>query len=273
MNLSSHSDKINLVRQIGFYAKGLVYGLIGALAAMAAFGLGGDIKGRKGIVNFLMELPAGKLLVGLVALGLLAYSLWRFYEMVEDPDGNGQKHRWATRLRYLYSGLLYAAIALSFASPLLGNLGSSGGSSQGGGKKKAMLAEMLEKDWGVWVIGAIALIVAGQAVWQFYRGYSGKYMKKIDSTPANRHEYELVRKSGKFGYMARGVVFGILSFFLVKVILDHNANAYKGTEGAFQYLLSLDYGSILMGAVALGLLGYGIFCILVARHSNLTRVG
>lgn len=268
MTTTSNKDKIHRIKQAGFIGKGIVYGLIGALTAMAAFGLGGDIEGRKGVSQFLLELPAGKVLVALVAVGLLCYSIYRLYEAAADPSGDDEKSKIGSRVRYVYSGLLYGVIAYTFAKPLF-----SSGSSGGGDKKQAALAELLEKDWGKWVIGLIALIVAIQAVWQFYRGYSGKYMKKIDGNPSDNREYQLVRKSGKFGYMARGVVFGIFSFFLVKVILDHNANAYKGTEGAFQYLLSLNYGPILMGVVALGLLGYGIFCLLVARHANYTTIG
>ena len=82
----------------------------------------------------------------------------------------------------------------------------------------------------------------------------------------------MVKQSGRFGYIARGVVFGIISFFLIRVSLAHNASEFKGTEGALQYLLSKPYGSFLMGAVALGMLGYGIFCFMVARHSDLSNL-
>ena len=94
----------------------------------------------------------------------------------------------------------------------------------------------------------------------------------MDQAPDKREEYEVIKKSGRFGYTARGLVFGILAFFLAKVILLHNANVYQGTEGALQFLLSFSYGSYLLGATALGLVGYGIFNILVARNANLTRI-
>nr|WP_285897022.1 DUF1206 domain-containing protein [Antarcticibacterium sp. W02-3] len=74
------------------------------------------------------------------------------------------------------------------------------------------------------------------------------------------------------GYISRGVVFGILAFFIVEVILQHNANAYQGTEGALQYLLTFSYGTWLLGVVALGLTLYGLFNVMVARHANLTRL-
>jgi hypothetical protein len=68
----SSKNKLKKLKQFGFYSKGLIYALIGILAAMVAFGLGGDIKGKSGIVQFLHELPGGIILTTIGALGLLA---------------------------------------------------------------------------------------------------------------------------------------------------------------------------------------------------------
>lgn len=130
----------------------------------------------------------------------------------------------------------------------------------------------MSQDWGKALLWIIAAIVAAQALQQFYLAYTANFMKKIDNYPSIKYEYDIIRKSGRFGYVARGVVFGILSFFLVQVILQHNANVYEGTEGALQYLLTFDYGNFLLGTVALGLTGYGIFNIMVARHADLTKL-
>jgi len=262
----SRKDKIKKVKQFGFYTKGLVYALIGILAAMVAFGLGGDIKGKSGVVQFLHDLPGGVILTTIVALGLLAYSLWRFYEAAVDPSGGEGEIRIGFRIQCAYSGIFYAVIAFSFAQPLLSN----GGSSDDDDSKKAALVQLLDKEWGIWAIWIIAIGMGLNAIWQCYLGFSGKYMKQIDEHLDNKNEYKIVKQSGKFGYIARGVVFGIISFFIIKVCLAHNANAFKGTEAALEYLLSIPYGSILMGAVALGMLGFGIFCFMVARHSDIS---
>ncbi|MEP0713490.1 DUF1206 domain-containing protein [Algoriphagus sp.] len=260
---NSKKDKLKKVKQFGYYSKGLVYGLIGLLAAMVASGLGGEIKGKLGIAQFLYDLPGGIFLTSIVALGLVAHGVWRFYESAVDPNGEGDKTRIGPRIQFAYSGIFYTVIGFSFAQPLFNNVGSSEGSSQ-----KAALSMLLEKDWGIWVVWGIALGMAGNALWQFYLGISAKFMVLIDKNPDNTKEYKLVKRSGRYGYIARGVVFGVISFFLVKVCIAHNASELRDTEGAFQYLLSLPYGSILMGAVALGMMGFGIFSFMVARHAS-----
>jgi hypothetical protein len=259
----SKKDKIKKVKQFGFYSKGLVYSLIGILSAMVAFGLGGDIKGKSGIVQFLHELPGGVILTTIVALGLLAYSLWRFYEAAVDPSGGEDEKRIGTRIQFAYSGIFYAFIAFSFAKPLF----SKGGSSDDD-TKKAALSQLQDKEWGIWGIWIIGIGMALSAIWQFYLGISGKFMRQIDQNPDSKNELTVVKQIGRYGYMARGAVFGIISFFIIRVSLASNASAFKGTEGALQYLLSLPYGNLFMGTVALGTLGFGIFCFMVARHSD-----
>lgn len=272
------TGKIAKIRSAGFFAKGVVYLLLGTLTFMAAFNLGGDISSRDNVIKFLLELSFGKILVGTTALGLFAYSFWRFYQTIMNPKDSGETKTVKSgfkRLRYFYSGILYGVIAYSFAKPLISALSGNGSpqpESNDNGDEKAALWEILSMDWGKAMLWIIAAIIAGQAIQQFYISYSASFMKKIDNYPSIKNEYDFIRKAGRYGYFARGIVFGILAFFIVQVILQHNANAYKGTEGALQYLLSFTYGQILLGAVAFGLAGYGVFHIMVARHANLTRL-
>lgn len=278
MTVNPDEGHVAKIRSAGFFTKGVVYLLIGALTFMAAFGLGGDIASTDGVVHFLLELPFGKTLGGIVALGLIAYSLWRIYQMLLRPGKINDKPKdlkdGFTRFRYFYSAVFYGIIAYSFAKPLIKDLSGEGGGapSENSTQQKAALGELLANDWGKVAIWILAAIIAAQAFWQFKLAYSAKFMKKIDNYPDIRHEYDFIRKMGRLGYSARGLVFAIISYFLVMVILQHNAQVYKGTEGAMQYLLSFSYGSILLGLTAFGLIGYGIFNIMVARHANLTTI-
>lgn len=180
-----------------------------------------------------------------------------------------------TRLHFMFSGLLYGLIAFSFGKPLvLDVLGMEKIDSfpQDGHQRQAVLGEILSVAWGKILIWSMAAIVAIQALWQFKLVLTKEFMKKIDHDPDNKEEHKLITRSGRFGYAARGIVFGVISFFLVKVILLHNAAVYRGLQGAMQYLLTFSYGSVLLAVVALGLCAYGIFNIMVARHADLTRI-
>lgn len=279
MNKSTEeTGKIAKIRSFGFFMKGIVYVILGTLTFMAAFDWGGDVSSRNNVIQFLLDLPLGKALIGVASLGLFAYSLWRFYQTLMRPKGKpgGKKIKSIfKKVRYFYSGILYGTIAYSFAKPLISELSGNGEAQvedNNNGDEKTALWELLSMDWGKALLWVLAAIIAGQAIQQFYIAYTAGYMKKIDNYPSVKHEYDFIKRSGRMGYIARGVVFGILSFFIVQVILQHNADAYKGTEGALQYLLTLSYGTWLLGAVALGLTLYGLFNVMVARHANLARL-
>ena len=277
MNFDPDTGKIAKIRSAGFFAKGVVYILVGALTFLAAIGEGGDVASTDGVVSFFLGLPLGKIIGGLVALGLIAYSIWRLYQAIFVPNGsseNGEIKNIFKRIRYFYSAGIYGYVAYSFAKPLIQDLAGNEhvNPSKNDGGQQAALGELLSHEWGNIVIWAVVLIVGIQALWQFKLAYSTTFLKKIDNNPSVKHEYEVIKKSGRIGYCARGIVFGIISFFLAKVVLLHNSNVYKGTEGALQYLLTFSYGSLLLGTTALGLAGYGIFNLMVARHANLTRI-
>lgn len=273
-----NKGRIAKIRSVGFFTKGIVYVLLGTLTFLAVIGWGGEISGSSDVIQFLLDLPFGKALVGVTSLGLLAYSFWRFFSvyLISKEFKTGEKFKLGGKmLRYTYSGIFYGFIAYSFAKPLINSLTGEGSGevvNKGNGEEKAALWDLLSHDWGKALIWTLAALVAGQALQQFYLAYSTGFMSKIDNYPTIKNEYDFIKKAGRLGYTARGIVFGILSYFMVQVIISLNANAYKDTEGALEYLLTFSYGPYLLGAVAIGLTGYGIFNIMVARHANLTKI-
>lgn len=80
--------KENIAR-FGIGAKGFVYVLIGGLTLMAAIGRGGSKSGSSEALKFLSASTIGMILLGITALGLVAYVLWRFYQAFADPEDKG----------------------------------------------------------------------------------------------------------------------------------------------------------------------------------------
>src|SRR5829696_9694962 len=75
--------------RLGYATEGAMYTLIGLLAAGVAFGTGGRATGQRGALEIVAGSPFGDVLVGLLALGLLGYALWRGVQAIADPDGEG----------------------------------------------------------------------------------------------------------------------------------------------------------------------------------------
>src|SRR5688500_11779814 len=76
---------IRLLARFGFLSKGVVYGLVGVLALMAAWSGRGKPTDGEGSLKFMGNGPFGEVLLVLIGVGLSGYALWRFIEALWDP--------------------------------------------------------------------------------------------------------------------------------------------------------------------------------------------
>ena len=98
--------------RLGYAAKGLVYAIVGWLAALAALGPSGRTTGTRGALRSLLKQPFGRILLGLVALGLSGYVLWRFVQAIMDTENKGTDAKGIIlRLSYAGNGLIYGGLA------------------------------------------------------------------------------------------------------------------------------------------------------------------
>jgi len=260
MNNLPETDKwVENFARFGYAAKGAIYILIGVLAAMAAFGGGGQTTGTKGIFQVILQQPFGKVLLGLVALGFLGYAVWRFIQAIKDAENKGTDTKgMLIRTGYIASGLIYAFFSYSAIKMIVG-------SGSGGSGKKTVIAKMLQMPAGEWLVGILALAAVAKGVYQIYKGYSDKFGQEVRDGHVKREIKSTYMKLGKIGYIARGVVFCIVGYFLFQAALSSNASQAGGTGEAFSFL-SATGGPWLMGIIAIGLAGYGAFQVVKAKY-------
>lgn len=261
-NVMSKKSWINTIARLGLSAKGVVYSVIGLLIILAVLnGRSGSAKeaDKGGVFQFIEHLPAGKILLAIVVIGLISYTVWRFiqaFKRSEEETSTGK------RLRYISSGIVYGAF--SFYGIKFLNGSSSGGES---GNKEAA-KKVLEFDGGEWLLGAGAVVLAGIGMYQIYYGLSEKYKKHVSGLNLGEAENRLLLSSGKLGYVARGTVWFIISFLLGKAAMHSNSQEAGSTGDAFQFVSETSYGPILLLALALGLLCYGVFNFIRARFES-----
>jgi hypothetical protein len=265
MNTANVTSNIKPIAQAGLISKGVVYCLLGTLVFMAAFHIAGQSTkntNSRGVFDAIHESTGGKIMLGVMILGLLCYSLWRAIQCFRDTEDKGSEAKGlAVRARYLFSGLIYASLAVYGLKMLFTDKKSSGNSNEN------MVQELLNKPFGQWLVGIAAAVMIAVGIYQIYYSLSEKLRKHIDKA-GNTSNTKTLLLAGKIGYIARGIVWLIIGWLFIKAALHSNSSEAGDTSKAFKWLSEASYGSYLLAAIALGLICYGVFNFIRARYEN-----
>jgi hypothetical protein len=261
---AAHNPWVERLARLGFAAKGIVYITVGVLATQAALGSGGATTDTQGAIATIGQQPFGRVLLGVLALGLLGHALWRFVEAAIDPERKGGDAKGiAKRIGYAVLGVVYVGLALTAVRLI------SGSGNSGGGSTQDWTARLMAQPFGRWLVGLLGLIVLGVGLYQFYQSYSAKFREKLKLGEMSQTEQRWAIRSGRFGLAARGVVFGIIGGFLVQAALQYNPDKAQGLGGALQTLSQQRFGPWLLGIVAIGLIAYGLYMLISARYRRI----
>jgi uncharacterized protein DUF1206 len=249
------------VARFGLVAQGISFGLVAVLAIELALGQGGQATDREGALRAIAEGGIGRIIVFLLAVGFGAYALWRLAQVFlgHDVEDEGGRKKWWKRASSFGKALIYGVLCASALSILLG---------EGGGSNKEQEATKGILGWpgGRWIVGAIALGIAGAALWNAYRAISGKYKDSLKTGKMSAVELKWATRIAFVGLMSRAVVFALISWFFFKAAADYDAKKARGLDGALRKLAAAPYGTVLLSIVAAGLFAYGVFCLIQARY-------
>ncbi|MEN9936493.1 MAG: hypothetical protein RLZZ387_3072 [Chloroflexota bacterium] len=256
---------VERLARLGYAAKGVVYALIGTLAAQAAIGSGGATTDSRGVLAWIVTQPYGRIALALVAAGLAGYAVWKVTEAALDTEGEGDEPKGlAARAGQVLSGVLHAGLAWTAVQILAGTGGSGGDSTQD------WTARLLSWPLGRWLVSAVGIGVLGYGLYELYEAYRASFREQLNLGRMSPTEERWATVAGRAGLAARGVVFGLIGVFLVQAALRADAERAEGVAGALEALARQPYGRWLLGIVALGLVAYGIFMLVVARYRRIS---
>jgi hypothetical protein len=257
------SPWVERLARTGYVAYGVVYVLVGVLAVQAALGGGGQATGQEGALRSILLAPLGRVLLGLIVLGLLAYATWRLFQGIGDPENEGTDAKGIVkRFDHVINGLFHAALAFSAGQLVLG----SGG---GGGSPDDWTARLMAQPLGCWIVVIGGVVFLGAGLYQFYKVYRADFRDELKLGEMGPCEKAWATRSGRLGYAARGVVFGVIGVFLVQAALQTDPEEARGLGGALQTLARQPFGPYILGTVALGLVAYGVFMFVMARYRRI----
>jgi len=253
-------NKFETLARAGYAARGVVYLLLGGLALASAVWGGSDAEGSSDALSSLLQLPFGRIIMGLVAIGLFGYVLWRLAQGLLDADNVGTEAKGVVgRIGSVVSAGANVFLALTAARMALG---SGGGGSGGGGEEQAS-AWILQQPFGPYLLGLAAVCVVGAGFAQLWKGATRQYRKRIHLPPA--HE-GLLDGICRFGLIARGLLLIVIGGFLLYAAWTVSPEQAGGISEALDYVHALPFGRWLYGLAALGLMAFGGYSIVQALY-------
>lgn len=250
------SDWVERFARFGFATKGTVYLIIGGVAAWAALWEGVETEGQRGAIEEIGRQPFGRVLLGVAALGLGCYAVWRFLQAIFDTDREGRGWRGGiVRLGYAVSGLVYLILMSTAATIVFDVAGFVGDEPE-----EEWTRWLLGLPLGPWIVGGVGAVVIGVGIEHFHRAYRFRFMRKYDRRELPHGARRPLLRIGQFGFAARGVTFCIIGGFLVLAAVQFDPSRVKDLGEALEVIAAQPYGPALLGLVAAGFLAYGVYC-------------
>ena len=248
-----------LLARTGCVSIGTVYVLVGTFALVALSGRFIENADEDRIVHVLMGVPGGPLAIWLIVGGIVGYIFWRAIEALVDPYGFGSG--WmgiSRRVGVALTAAAYGLIAFSAARIALGGRVANGGQAAEQ-EQQRLVADVLAWPGGELLVGGAGVFVIAVALAQFVLVWKRTYATEIRMharTPAGR---KVIHFLAWYGYAARGVILGVLGYFLVRGAVTRDPKAVGDTDTAFDFVGGGLIGDSAFAIIAVGTIAYGVF--------------
>lgn len=245
------SAPLQALARLGFAVNGLLHILIAAIALTVAVGAGGGTADQSGALGQLAANPGGVFVLWTVVVGLFALGLWLLLSAFLMP-GADAKRRWSRRAANLSKAAVYFVLggtAATFAS---------GGSTSSAGSAQDATVALLAAPGGVVLLALVGLAVLAVAGYFVHKGAAKKFTGDI-AVPGGPTGAAIIGL-GVVGYIAKGIALGVVAALILLAAFTLDPSKSTGLDGALKSLAALPYGGLILGAVGVGLIMYGVYC-------------
>ena len=239
-----------------------MYALVGVLALRVALLGRGATPDRESALKTIADEPFGRYLLGAIAVGLAGYALWQLARAVLGGNlERGEDESIWKRVGYAARSAFYGAL---FVSTTMIVLGADEGGSQN--DEDRATAYVLDLPAGPLLVAGVGLGFLAAAAFNLYRGATRKFREKLKLRKLSAAEDKAYTVVGVVGFLARGVVFGLIGVFLIRAAYQYDPEEAVGLGGALSELAHASYGPFLLGLVAAGLFAFGLYSFVEARY-------
>jgi hypothetical protein len=256
------SEAVTLMGRLGYVARGVVYFLVGASAAIAAIWPAHRPAGPSDAVQLGSGQlghghPIGAIFLIAVAFGLACLAGWFTIAGLTTAQ-HARGRSWWRGLGMLGDASVYLVFMIDVAGIALGLW-------RGGGDRnvQSWIAWLSVWDYGRLLIGIIGAAVlvggAGLLIW----GIVGDVDREV---VLPQREKRLIRPVARYGIAGRGAAVALVGCFLIAAAFYGNPREAHEVGGVLAALRQVTYGRVLIGLFGLAFIGSSLFDFVAAFY-------
>jgi hypothetical protein len=260
---AENSEWTDRAVRVGMVAYGIVHLTIAWLAIQLALGNHSGSASRNGALHQLAQQPFGKVVVWVVAIGMVLLVIWKLLEAFVDSQNEDGAKAWLKAAVDVGKAIVYGTLGVSAFHTATGSKSKSSTTST--------TSKLMDQPFGRWLVGIVGLAIIGYGVYLAYRGWSEKFLEHLDAEGRSGDSGKAYKMFGKVGYIAKGVALAVIGGLFVFAAYDHKAKKSGGLDQALHKVLAQPFGPVLLFAIGVGIGCYGLFCFARARHLSASR--
>jgi hypothetical protein len=191
--------------------------------------------------------------------------VWCLTEAITDSEDRGRELKGkVARVGYALRGITHIILATAEARLALRQISGRSGTP----------SDDSAQSWSAWPMnqpGSVILLVLvgggffAVAAAQGIKSYRARFDELDGDVPAPNY----VRWMGRLGYAARGLIFALISWFLITAALNYDADRAGRLGEALGQSRAQDGGAIILGIVVCGLAFFGMLSMFEARYCHM----
>jgi hypothetical protein len=257
---TARSGALEALTRVGFLGYGLLHLAVAWLAVQIALGHPGGDGDQSGAFRYLAGQPFGRVLLVVTVVGLAAMALWQLLlAAIGHRDEQGFS-RTAERLASAARTVIYGALAVTAWHVVAGDPTSNAEQQQ------SATAGIMAHPWGHFLVGLAGVAVVAVGVGLLVYGWRRKFERRLMIARMSHHTRRVAVRLGQFGYVAKGVAFGVVGLLLIDAAVSDNPAKSRGLDAALRLLVEQPYGALLLIVVAVGFGAFGAYCFFQSKY-------
>lgn len=257
---AADSKPLEYLARAGFVCYGVIHLLFAWVAMQVAVGRPSAEGDQSGALQSLAGQPFGRAMVVVVIVGMVALAVWQAFEAVIGESGERDRAAVAERVINGVRAIVYLWLAWIGVRVVRGANASQADRQQRGA------TDLMDSAGGRWLVGLIGVAVIGVGVGLLVYGVKKKFVKRLNTAQMTPTVYRTTTRLGLVGYSAKGVAYAIAGVLVVIAAVTYDPDKARGLDSALKTLAGQPYGPWLLGLIALGIAGFGVYCFAQARY-------